>query len=239
MTRKGRLEALIAFEARHPSAAGVGSDGEVAVDKEATWTGRLPEWLDESKTAPTLLHLASQHDQAEVVRWLLFEKRADPTVAAGGPKTPYELASSRTTRNVFRRCFAEHGDWWAWEVEARVPSALTEEQESEQKSKNKDRKGRLREKMAERQREKEVQAELEAAKEAEEAAKREEVERKKRESESPLSRRGPQRLGGGPPRALGSAAARVDEAGLSEEARRRIERERRARAAEARLRANG
>jgi hypothetical protein len=219
MTRKGRLEALAAFEAKN-----AGGD--------ENWLGRLPGWLDESKLAPTLLHLASSSDQAEVVRWLLFDKRADPTVAE--PKTPYELAPTRATRNVFRRCFAEHGDWWQWETQARVPSALTEEQENEQKSKNRDRKGKLKEKMAERQREKEIQEQEMAELEKKEAAKREEEERKKR-LEGP-GKRGPQRLGGGPPRAL---AARMDEAaGLSEEARRRIERERRARAAEARLGAN-
>lgn len=202
------------------------------------WTGTLPDWIPERRSLPTLLHFAAGSDSPEVVR-LLLERRIDPTikivedsnadhVSTAPPRTAYECAASRGVRDAFRRAYAEHPDWWKWEEEAKVPSMLTEDMAAAQGAKKAERKNKLKDKLRERAAEREQERAIEEAKrqheEAEEARRAEEKRRA-----TPVS--GPQRLGGGsahqrpPPAAL---------SGLSEEAKRRIERERRLRAAEAR-----
>ena len=232
--------------------------------------GALPEWMDEARTTPTLLHVASSADRAEMVRWLLVEKRANPTVAASAPPpirqpppsssteldtippsvlpsappprpllTPYEVAPSRATRNVFRLLTTSHPGWWDWTgtgpTGARVPSGLTEEKEDERDKKSRDRRGKLKEKLKEREKDRDAKQAIERERqemlEAERAAK--EAAELKRTGKNKVVPTGPQRLGGGPPRAI--VAREMDAAGLTEEQRSRIQREQRARAAEARL----
>jgi len=219
MARKGRLEALSCFVERHAS------------ESDPDWCEDLPNWMDSStlRSTPTLLHVASAADQTEVVRWLLFDRHADPTKnGSDPPRTAYEVAGARSTRNVFRRCMAERPEVWDWSGAARVPSALTEEQEAEQKAKGTERKNKLRSKM--REKEKERADAQKSVEEAEAKQKDEEEQRRKKALADAPSRGGPQKLGG--------ANANVNNtgmAGLTEEQRMRIERERRARAAEARL----
>ncbi|EGG02208.1 uncharacterized protein MELLADRAFT_117612 [Melampsora larici-populina 98AG31] len=186
MIRKGRLSAIQDFVVKYNE------------EGEPDWTGLLPEFLVEKKHVGSVLHLAAMWDQPEVVEWLLIERRCDPTIVVdreeGGPKmlgmTPYEVASSRTTRNVFRRAMANYPDWYDWLKKAKVPSGLTEELESQQILKENLRQQKLKEKLKERDR---VREQNEAR------------ERKEREER------------------------------LSGDQRARLERERRARAAEARL----
>ncbi|KAI5477959.1 hypothetical protein MNV49_005751 [Pseudohyphozyma bogoriensis] len=265
MVKKGRVEVLSTFLDKYGPEIETGGGG-------AVW-GALPGWMEESRTTPTLLHVASAADQAEMVRWLLVEKRADPTleasVAPSRPPppstetsllpagaavptptptpttssstrpslTPYELAPSRATRNVFRLLTTQYPDWWDWTgsgpTGARVPSGLDEEKEAEKESKKSERRGKLRDKLKERAAEREQKE-----REEKEVREREEKERKekeeaelKRRGASNLAKTGPQRLGGGPPRAM----LERQEAGLSEEQRMRVMREQRARAAEARF----
>lgn len=204
-----------------------------------SWTGRLPVWVAEHRSLPTLLHFAANNDSPEIVRYLLVEKHVDPTLrfvnerreeasSSPVPRTAYECAASRSVRDTFRKVYAEHPDWWRWEEDAKVPSMLTEEMANAQGAKKSERKNKLKDRLRERA------AEREQERAAEEARrKQEELEEARRAEEkrrtTPVS--GPQRLGGRPPgmrppvNALG---------GLSEEAKRRIERERRLRAAEAR-----
>ena len=230
MARRGRLDALTSFVQSHS-----GSD-------QPDWCGPLPQWMEAPtiRATPTLLHVATAADQVDLVRWMLNERRVDPTVTVSisegvvsSGKTPYEVAPSRAMRNTYRRCMADHPDWWNWVEAARVPSALTEEQEVEQRSKGAERKNMLRNKM--REREKEREAVLKAAAEAERLAKLEEA----KERQASLLRSthsGPQRLGGSGPRLPASSPVVAAVQGLTEEQMMRIDRERRARAAEARLR---
>lgn len=229
MVKKDKVEALQSFLEKQSSDA---QDAE-------SWTGRLPMWIAEHRSLPTLLHFAAGHDSPETVRYLLVERRVDPTLGfisdnpeldspSPVPRTAYECAASRSVRDTFRKVYAEHPDWWRWEEDARVPSKLTEEMATAQGAKKNERKNKLKDKLRERA------AEREQERAAEETRrKQEELEEARRAEEkrraTPVS--GPQRLGGGPPgmrppvNALG---------GLSDEAKRRIERERRLRAAEAR-----
>lgn len=224
MIKRDKLDALRGFIDKQTSET---QDGE-------TWTGNLPEWIPERRSLPTVLHYAANSDSPEVVQYLLAERRADPTVclvsedALRAPRTAYECAASRAVRDVFRKAYAEHPDWWKWEQDAKVPSMLTEEMASAQGAKKAERNNKLKDKLRERAAEREQERAVEEARrrqeEAEEARRAEE-----RKRATPVS--GPQRLGGGPP---GMRPPQAALGGLSEEAKRRIERERRLRAAEAR-----
>lgn len=140
MVIKGRIDALLSFV-----------DKRAEDDSETDYTGPLPEWLPEEDASPTLLHLASSSGQPEVVRWLLLDIQADPTVLTRLKKTPYEAAATKSTRNVFRRCMHDHPDLWDWTGAARVTSGLAEEVEQEQKDKNRERKSKLKERARERE----------------------------------------------------------------------------------------
>lgn len=267
MVRKGKIEPLAAFLDKY------GPELEQA-QASAVW-GTLPSWMDESKTTPTLLHVASSADQPEMVRWLLVEKRADPTLRPGPelgsstnvaradgalndstaqsaittadrlqvataprlPLTPYELAPSRATRNVFRLLTTEHPNWWDWTGTgiggARVPSGLDVEKEGEREQKGRERRAMLRDKLKERDKERAEKERVEKEREEQERRDKEarELEELRRRGGTGVTASGPKRLGGGPPAAM----LKQQQAGLTEQQKMRIEREQRARAAEARL----
>ena len=226
MARRGRLDALKSFVEKQSADT---SDSR-------KWVGALPTWMEESRASPTLLHVVASSDQPDVVRWLIEDQRVDPTLAAwsdeqgGLPKrTAYECASSRGVRNVFRRSYADHPEWWDWQGAARVPSQLTEEMETQQSDKKTAHKVNLKQKMKERAAEREA----EKAAEAERERLAEDAERKRKEAErANMPTSGPQRLGGAAPRAV---LEQTQLKGLTEQAKMRIERERRAKAAEARM----
>ncbi|EJF64149.1 hypothetical protein DICSQDRAFT_153257 [Dichomitus squalens LYAD-421 SS1] len=249
MVKRGRLDALKPFWAREAAALG-GVDAAV------------PEWAAESGGGGTLLQVAARAGQAEVAQWLLEDLRADPTLAVpapspgtgasaaaddsgsgaesdssdaprlprgrGGRRTAYDLARTKEVRNVFRRAAAAHPDWWDWlgtERGARVPSVLSAEMEEGREGKKKARRKGLKDKVKER----EVrEREREAATPSPPPPPVQEARRQREE----LSNGGPRRLGG-------STGGAESVAGLTPEMRAKIERERRARAAEARLRALG
>ncbi|KAF9045715.1 hypothetical protein BDZ89DRAFT_979558 [Hymenopellis radicata] len=213
MVRKGRVEPLKSFWEKQGESMG-------GIDV------RIPEWAGERWD--TLLQLASHCDQEEMVQWLL-DSRADPTVSVSphegdsqeqsksDRRTAYDLAHNRSVRDVFRRAAGDHPDWWDWFGAARIPSALSREMEDDREEKKKVRKKGLKERLKER-----------------------EVKSKERASSAPSpepsipspppvqSLSGPQKLGG-------SSGAAEGVMGLTPEMRAKIERERRARAAEARL----
>ena len=163
--------------------------------------------------APTPLHLAASTNAHVVVSALLTKASADPTLTNSEGRAPFDLAGDRATRDAFRVGRHELGeDRWDWTA-ARVPPALSRAEA---------------EKRGEREK-----AEAEKA----------EVERRKLEEER-LTREGPKVVDkGGKGKALGGAVQmktaeekREEEArGMTPEMRARMERERRARAAEARL----
>lgn len=227
MVSKGRLEPLRGFWERECEDIG-------GVDAP------LPEWTGDRRAS--ILQVAAQSGHEAVVQWLLFDLHADPTTPVslvwqkedgiesdasdvemrptGSRRTAYDLARSRAVRNVFRRCAADHPDWWDWFGAAHVPSALSKEREEEKDEKKKQRRKGLKEKMRERE-----------ARERE----REKVEEVVVTVEEPLKAKkeppsGPQKLGG-------SSGSTDGITGLTAEMREKVERERRARAAEARLKA--
>ncbi|KAI0871104.1 hypothetical protein GGS24DRAFT_472806 [Hypoxylon argillaceum] len=166
--------------------------------------------------APTPLHLAASQNSAPLVSGLLVKAGADPTPQTNEGKTPFDLAGDRATRDAFRVARHELGESaWDWDA-AHVPAAL--------------RRGDAE------QREARERAEVE----------RKEAERRAAE-EIRLRREGPKAgdaksgkgvrgvLDAGVPRS--AQERREEEArGLSAEQRAKLDRERRARAAEERFR---
>lgn len=169
--------------------------------------------------APTSLHLAASQNSSTLVSGILMKSGANPTLLNGDRKTAFELAGDRSTRDSFRVARSELGETrWDWEA-ARIPQGLTRKE-----------------------------AEERDVREQKEDAKREE-ERRKMEEER-LKQEGPKVLDNGP---LGKAAGRgralalgkvqktaqekreEETRGMTPEMRMRVERERRARAAEERM----
>lgn len=229
MVSKGRLEPLKGFWER---------EGEDIGGVDAP----IPEWTGDRRVS--LLQVAAQSGHEAVVQWLLFDLHADPMTPvslawtreggiesdasdvesspAGSRRTAYDLARSRAVRDVFRRCAGDHPDWWDWFGVAHVPSALSKEKEEERDDKKKQRRKGLREKMRERE-----ARERDREKTSDVVVPVEEPLKVKKESAS-----GAQKLGG-------SSGSTDGIAGLTPEMRAKVERERRARAAEARLKLLG
>jgi hypothetical protein len=231
MVTKGRLEALKGFlDKEGPSLGGVDA--------------QIPDWAREKRAS--ILQLAVQNSHEEMVRWLLEEARADPTIPVPAPKageadedeghksdapqlgrlplsgsrrTAYDLARSKPMRDIFRRCAATHPTWWDWLGAARVPSALSQEMEEGREEKKKVRRKGLKDRVKERE-----------AREND-RPKTPPVEAVADTKEVPSSAKS-HKLGGASGGAEGVA-------GLTPEMRAKVERERRARAAEARLKSLG
>ncbi|CRG87208.1 Protein VMS1 [Talaromyces islandicus] len=167
--------------------------------------------------APTPLHLAANSDSPALVTSLLEKAKFDPTVQNDEGKTPFDLARDRATRDAFRVARHELGESsWDWDA-AHVPSPIA------------------RADVDRRQ----IQEREEAAKE--EATRRKtEMDRLRAEEAASAAAAETKRNAGG--RKLASlektaAEKREDEMrGMTPEMRTRLERERRARAAEERIR---
>lgn len=191
MIKKGRLDSLRPFVTKYPD-----------------------------DMTPSALATAAAAAQEEIVSFLLEEVKLDPTVSVDGRK-PYDHASTKHIRNVFRRLAHKQPDLWDWK-EAHVPSGLSEEKEEEDNKKKTERRKGLREKMREKER-----ARAEAV--AEQEAKQPEPIAPPPQAPIPASSgNGPQKLGG-------RIGGEGNLAGMTPEMRMKIERERRARAAEARF----
>lgn len=231
---KGRLDPLKGFWAKEGENLG-GVDTPVPA-----WTG---------EKGATLLQIAAHAGQEEVTRWLLEDLHANPAIdvptdtvvdarefdeedpmvpsSSGSRRTAYDLARTREVRNVFRRCAAAHPDWWDWlgteKGGARVPSVLTKEMEEGREEKKKVRRKGLKDRIKERQ-------EKETSRAPSPTPEPEPPQPQRIQKEEPNT--GPRRLGG-------NSGASEGVLGLTPEMRAKIERERRARAAEARLRTLG
>jgi hypothetical protein len=181
----------------------------------------IPQWTGEKRA--NLLHIAAHAGHADVTRWLLEDLHADPTIKSSkyddgeNQLAAYDVAGNKDVRDTFRRCAGEHPEWWDWLGEGHVPSTLSKAQEEDRDEKKKVRKKGLKERLKER----------EVAKEKEEETPLESVTH---QAEKDIF--GPQKLGGAP-------KASENLSGLSAEMRMKIERERRARAAEARFKVLG
>ncbi|CAJ2504054.1 Uu.00g114480.m01.CDS01 [Anthostomella pinea] len=180
-----------------------------------------PAESQQNHHAPTPLHLAASQNSAPLVAGLLGKGGADPTIANGEGKTAFDLAGDRATRDAFRVARHELGEaLWDWDA-AKVPTPLKREEA---------------EKREERERAESDRKEAERRKAEEERLQREgpKVPDSSSGSSSKGARPGRRLLDGG---VLKTAQERrEDEArGLTPEQRMKLDRERRARAAEERF----
>lgn len=164
---------------------------------------------------PTALHLAANLNSPAVVSALLTKAGADPALHNEEGRTPFELAGDRPTRDAFRIARHELGESkWDWNA-AKVPSAVSKADADNR-----------------------AETERKAAAEEEASRRKADLERIKKEDAARPARN----TTGKPGRALGTAektaAEKRDEEsrGMTPEMRMRLERERRARAAEERMR---
>lgn len=167
--------------------------------------------------APSPLHLAASINSAVIVLSLLTKASANPTLRNGDGKPPFDLAGDRATRDAFRVARSELGETrWNW-ADAHVPPPLTKTEADER-----DRVEKSEGEAAERERRK-----------AEEERLRREGPTVGETDQQQRSKRSGRPLGA----VEKTAQERREEEGrgMSEEMRVRLERERRARAAEARL----
>lgn len=176
-----------------------------------------PSDLQQNFRCPTPLHLAANLSSHSVVLALLTKANADPTAANDEGKTPFELAGDRATRDAFRIARHELGESkWNWDA-AKVPSAISKSDADSR---------------AERERK--------SAEEEESNRRKAELDRLKKEEAERAAQTEQRKNAGG--RTLGAlektpAEKREEEMrGMTPEMRMRLERERRARAAEERFR---
>lgn len=176
--------------------------------------------------APTPLHLSASTNSSSVVLALLTKASADPKIVNREGRTAFDVAGDRATRDAFRVARHALGEArWDWTA-AHVPAAMSKDEadrRDERDRKERDKKEDERRK-----------AELERLKKEEDD--------KGREAEA----QGKQKHGRSGGKALGVGAKALEKTpqerreeesrGLTPEARMRIERERRARAAEERIR---
>ena len=143
---------------------------------------------------------------------------ASVNVQKGSRRTAYDLARTKPIRDIFRRCAASHPDWWDWFGAARVPSALSQEMEEEHEEKKKVRRKVLKDRVKER------------------GAREKEKEKERPKTPVPVEMKVAVKVSNATSRRLGGVGGDGDGvAGLTPEMRTRVEREQRARAAEARL----
>lgn len=169
---------------------------------------------------PTALHLAASLNAAPIVIALLTKAGADPTVMNDDAHAPFSLAGDRATRDAFRLARSELGESaWNWE-KAGVPSALTKSELE--------------------QREKREKSEKAAENKVETERRKMETDRLRRESEEVEAKEREKRMGkgrtvGAMPVKTGAEKREEEMRGLTPEAKARMDRERRARAAEERM----
>ena len=159
-------------------------------------------------------HLAAAQNAAPLVLGLLVRGGADPTIKNDEGKTPFELAGERATRDAFRVARSELGEAkWSWDS-AKVPPAMTKAEADKRDEREKKEAGT---KEAERRR----------------------AEEERLRSEGPKVPEGRKQKGNTLSAGLTKTPQEKREAesrGLTPEMRMRLERERRARAAEERIR---
>ncbi|PYH93176.1 hypothetical protein BO71DRAFT_382038 [Aspergillus ellipticus CBS 707.79] len=165
---------------------------------------------------PTPLHFAANLNSPSMVSALLTKAEADPTTANGEGRTPFELAGDRATRDAFRVARHELGESkWNWDV-TNVPSPISRDDANSR---------------AERERK--------TAEEEETGRRKAEMDRLKKEEAAKVAQQNTRRPAG---RTLGAIEKTAQEKredemrGMTPEMRMRLERERRARAAEERFR---
>lgn len=186
--------------------------------------------LRKMRTGSTLLHAAAQLDSPNIIA-ILLRNCANPCITDSNGDTPYTLAETRSSQDAFRQLRYELGnDYCDWD-NARVGSLLSPSQVKQREAAEIDNirheeallRQEERAKQLEQLRRLEIEEEEERRKEKD--ARAEQISRKRQQEV------GQQRLGGGDRSNSSSAAT----AGLNDDMKRRIEREKRAAAAMARM----
>lgn len=178
-------------------------------------------FLPTNHHTPTPLHLAASLNAAPIVLGLLTKGGADPSVLSEDARTPFSLAGDRATRDAFRLARHTLGESaFAWDT-AGVPPPLSKSEAEQRDAAEKSEKA--------------------AEDKAESERRKAETERVRKEGEEKEKADREKRLGKGKVIGVGfaksGAEVREEQArGLTPEARMRLERERRARAAEERFR---
>lgn len=174
---------------------------------------------DQNYHAPTPLHLAASSNSPACVSGLLGKAGADPGLRNEEGKSAFEIAGDRATRDAFRLARSQLGESrWEWDA-AGVPAALSQAEVESRTAREKEEK---------------------AAKDAVEKARRQaETERLRKEDAAKETAGKEKKFGKGrvmdaPP--LTAQERRMEQTkGMSEEMRMKLEREKRARAAEERM----
>lgn len=176
---------------------------------------------EQNHHAPTPLHLAASSNSPACVSALLTKAGSDPTLPNGDAKPPFDLAGDRATRDAFRLARSALGETkWPWDG-ANVPAPLSQSEADARSSREKEEK---------------------AAEEAAEKQRRERETEKLRKADAERVEQGREKkFGAGrtlvQKPALTAEERRMEDArGMTDEMRFRLERERRARAAEERIR---
>ncbi|KJX92563.1 ankyrin repeat and zinc finger domain-containing protein [Zymoseptoria brevis] len=174
---------------------------------------------EQNHHAPTPLHLAAASNSPVCISSLLIKAGADPTVRNDDGKSAFDIAGDRATRDAFRLARSQLGEAkWEWDT-ANIPPALSHSEVEARTAREKEEKAV--EDAAERQR-----------REAE--AERLRKEDKEREKKGVEKKFGKGRIMEAP--ALTAEERRAEQSkGMSDEMRMRLEREKRARAAEERM----
>lgn len=169
----------------------------------------------ENYHAPTLLHLSASTNSPALVLALLTKAKANPTVENGDGRTPYDIAGDTKTRDAFRVARHQLGeDAYDWS-KSHIPTGMTQEEFDAKSQQDK------------------------VASDAVEAQRRKaDLERIHQEEEQRNAGRLERKAGVGKTLAEKTGSERREEEtrGLTPELRMKLERERRARAAEERLR---
>ncbi|TGO08541.1 hypothetical protein BTUL_0203g00020 [Botrytis tulipae] len=179
--------------------------------------------------APTPLHLAASLNSRLLVEGLLLKGNADPTIKNGDGKTAFELCGERSTRDAFRVCRYElpSPKGYTWE-NSNVPSGLSREEAGKRDAweKEEENKKKMEEKRIDDER---------LAKEEEER----ERERNLKGGGKFSSRGGKGKIVGAGVQASGQEKREQEMRDMTPEMKMRVERERRARAAEERMKRLG
>ncbi|EMC98816.1 hypothetical protein BAUCODRAFT_381036 [Baudoinia panamericana UAMH 10762] len=169
--------------------------------------------------APTPLHLAAASNAAACVTALLVKAGANPTLRNEDGKSAFDIAGDRATRDAFRLARSQLGEQkWEWD-DAGVPSPLSHAEVDKRTAREKEE--RAADEAAEKQRR---QAEMERIR-REDVGSQEAGKEKKLGKDHVMQK--PQ---------LTAEERRMEEArGMTDEMRMKLEREKRARAAEERM----
>lgn len=183
----------------------------------------LPADTQQHHHTPTPLHMASSLNSPALISALLIRCGADPRTINGDNTTAFELAGDRATRDAFRLARSKLGESkWDWAA-AQVPNALTKAEVDARAAQEK--------------------AEADAAESSRRAAElellqKEEAERKLAKAQSVNERREKQMGKGqmvGEKQTTGEERREEEARGMTPEMRIRLEREKRIRAVEERM----